>query len=194
MNKEDFLNQVEALGEKWGTPQKSFIKTADKRWDIDLHKNGLKEEVDKLESKSFPINEIFLKPALIGKSYLIYNFKYYKMPNKSRKIIRLIGLLQSSEIDFNNFKYCYFVADDTSNITISRGRANVANNSSVVARYKRYPVVTEEYREKNNINFLNDVFRGKIWKGCYALDLSYLIGNSGSVFMNWDSNPLEGEK
>ena len=110
---------------------------------------------------------------------------------KTNEITKLIGILQSSEIDFDDFQYCYLVADESGSILIGDGKINFSHKPN----WKdKYPVVTEEYKKNQKIAFLQEYFRGKIWKGCYALDLSYLIGESGSVFMNWDSNPWEGEK
>lgn len=192
MNTDYFKNQIEALGDMWGTPHRGLFTTIHNKWDIDIYKNGLKEELIKFQSKSVPINEIFLKPNLIGKNYLIYkkrnlrDFGGYKQPS-----FKMIGLLQSSEIDFDDFQYCYLVADESGSILIGENRINFSNKPN---RKDKFPEVTEEYKEKQRIAFLEEFFRGKIWKGCYALDLSYLIGESGSVFMNWNSNPLEGEK
>ncbi len=113
MNTEDFKNQIGVLGDMWGTPHRGLFTDIPNKWDIDIYQNGLKEEIIKLQSKSVPINEIFLKPNLIGKNYLIYKDRY---------------------------------------------------------------------------------LRGKCWKGCLVLDLSYLIGDLGFIFRNWNSNALEGEK
>ena len=188
MNTEHFKNQIEALGDKWGTPHRGFFSPPiHPKWDIDIYKNGLREEITKFQSKSVPINEIFLKPNLIGKNYLIYKVRYVRAGNERAEILKLVGMLQSSEIDFDDFQYCYLVADESGSILIGEGRINYSHKPKLK---RKYPVDNQEER----ISFLEEFFRGKIWKGCYALDLSYLIGDFKSIFMNWDSNPLEGEK
>jgi hypothetical protein len=191
MNMEDFQKQLKALGEKWGTPYRGLFTAVSDKWWIDIYKNGLKEEIKKLESKSVPFYEIFLKPRLIGKTYLIYQ-NVYPAPHR---LYTLIGLLQSSKIDFDNFQYCYLVADDMGDMLIGESGINFSNKPNLKGKY---PVVTEEYKENQKKSFLDEVFVGKIWTqskgGLTALDVSYLIGNSDSIFMNWDSNPLEGEK
>jgi len=185
MNVDDFINKLEVLGEKWGTPRKSLFNkgvndgTEHKYWDISFYKNGLKEEVLDLHSKSVPFYDIFLKPSLNGKTYLIYK-KELEGP------IRLIGLIQSSEIDYKKLRYPYIVASDTNNIIIAKGRVNI---SKIIPK-----VYMRGWIPKTDNDFLNEIFKSTIWKGSYALDISYLIGNSNSVFMNWDSNPLEGGK
>ena len=178
MNVNDFINQVEALGEMWGTQRKSLFNENPKKWDISFYKNGLKERVLDLQSKSVPFYDIFLKPSLIGKTYLIYKTKL----DRPITYPKLIGLIQSSKIDFKNLRYPYMVATDSNDLIIEKQRVNISTRLP-----KGWLSATER-------DFLNENFKGKIWKGSYALDLSYLIGNSDSVFMNWDSNPLEGEK
>ncbi len=189
MNLEDFQNQIRALGDNWGVLQRGLFTTITNKWAIDIYENELKEELIKLQSKSVPINEIFLKPNLIGKNYLIYKVRY--VFGERNEIPKLMGILQSSEIDFDDFQYCYLVADESGSILIGDGKIQFSHKPNWKGKY---PVVTEEYKKNQKIAFLQEYFRGKIWKGCYALDLSYLIGESGLVFMNWDSNPWEGEK
>jgi len=182
MNVDDFINQGELLGEKWGTLIKSLFNTAPKKWDISFYKNGLKERVVDLHSESVPFYDIFLKPSLIGKTYLIYKKRDYRdYGSWKAPAIKLIGLIQSSEIGFR-LSYPYMVATDANDMILGKNSVHWS-----IANPKRREYETE-------IDYLNKIFKGKIWKGSYALDLSYLIGNSKSVFMNWDSNPLEGEK
>lgn len=190
MNTEHFKNQIEALGDKWGTPHRGFFSPPiHPKWDIDIYKNGLREEITKFQSKSVPINEIFLKPNLIGKNYLIYKVRYVRAGNERAEILKLVGMLQSSEIDFDDFQYCYLVADESGSILIGEGRINYSGKTSNIKWEYRYPEVKHNIKER--IAFLEEFFRGKIWQGCYALDLSYLIGDFKSIFMNWDSNPFQ---
>lgn len=181
MDVETFKNQMQVFGERWGTQQQG------NKWRINMNKNGLREEIIKLQSKSVPFYDIFLKPSLIGKNYLL--FKYPLWRSEKFKEPKLIGMLQSSEIDFENFKYCYLTANSDS-MLISENIVYYSARDALRLKH-RYPFVTEEYRENQKKSFLEEYFSNTIWIGCYALDLSYLIGNSGSVFMNWNSNPFQ---
>lgn len=189
MDVKAFKDQTKALGVKWGTPYgyRGLLKETaiPNKWRINISDNGLEQEIIKLQSKSVPLNEIFLKPKLIGETYLMY--KRYNL-RAGNEWVSLYGILQSSEIDFEDFQYCYLVTNDSDDILISEGRIDY---SEKINWKHRNPEVTEEYKEKQKIAFLEEFFRGKIWQGCYALDLSYLIGESGSVFMNWNSNPFQ---
>ena len=102
MNTKHFQNQIGVLADKWGTPHRGFFTDIPNKWVIDIHKNELKEEIVKFKSKSVSVNEIFLKPNLIGKNYLIYKVRYLRSGNKRVEIPKLVGILQSSEIDFES--------------------------------------------------------------------------------------------
>ncbi len=104
MNKEDFKNQIEALSERWETQQRNEQGDYNSVWDTNAG-TRLMEEVDKLQSKSVPINEIFFKPRLIGKTYLIYGDRYF---GGVRINHILTGLIQPSKLDFDGFQY-YFL-------------------------------------------------------------------------------------
>ena len=180
-----FIRNLEAFGEKWGTIKKTLFGIR-KGWDVEfLSANGFKDAFQQLDSKSVPIEEIFLNKKLQGKTYLVYKYlgrtKLGDLPSGAS----LQGIIQTrNTIDSKSINYYYIVAQESNILSIGD------YDRTVRTSYNRLSV-TGGQNEPSKYD-IKRYFYNKIWAGCYALDITYLIEHNKFQFLNWiEYNPWQ---